>query len=273
LHDPSFSPLQTNKFTEPVLVSFMCFVSDISWDDYWRQAMPLEKMKISAVIPTFMEEHYVESLLSKLAEVEPPIEIIVVDSVSQDKTAEIARRFTEKVYQITERGISKARNYGAAHASGSLLVFLDADVKLPTNFAKNLYEVFKDARVVGATCNIMPEHGTCFEKAFFKFYNSLIQMTAKFKPHAQGKFFVTRKKEFMQVSGFDESLPCMEDHELAHRLSKLGKIVFMSDLTVYESMRRFRKLGFSKVLNTWIIDYIFLLLRGKPLSRVWQPTR
>ena len=235
--------------------------------------MTLKQTRISAVIPTFMEEHYIATLLSQLAKIEPPIEIVVVDSLSQDKTAEIAKRFTEKVYQIKERGIARARNYGANHASETLIVFLDADVKLPTNFAEKLHETFKDAKVVGATCHIMPEHGTFFEKAFFKFYNLLIRITAKFKPHSRGEFFAVREKEFMQVGGFDERLPCLEDHDLAHRLSKLGKFVFINDLTVYESMRRFRKIGFSKVVSTWIIDYIFLSLRGKPLSKVWQPVR
>jgi len=235
--------------------------------------MTLKQTRISAVIPTFMEEQYIATLLSKLAKIEPPVEIVVVDSVSQDKTVEIAEHFTKKVYQIRERGIAKARNYGANHASGSLLVFLDADVKLPTNFAEKLYETFKDVKVVGATCHIMPEHGTLVEKVFFKFYNILIQVTAKFKPHARGEFFTVRKREFMQVGGFDESLPCLEDHDLAHRLSRLGKFVFINDLTVYESMRRFRKMGFSKVVSTWIADYIFLSLRGKPLSKVWQPIR
>lgn len=233
----------------------------------------MKKAKISVVIPTFMEEQYIATLLSNLAKTEPLIEIIVVDSASQDKTVEIARRFTKKVYQTSKRGIAKAKNYGATHATGNLIVFLDADIKVPTNFADKLYETFKNPRVVGATCHIMPEHGTFVERAFFKFYNILIQATAMFKPHARGEFFAVRKERFMQVGGFDESLPCLEDHDLAHRLSKLGKFVFINDLTVYESMRRFRKMGFLKVVGTWITDYIFLLFRGKPLSKVWQPVR
>jgi len=235
--------------------------------------MTLKQPKISAVIPTFMEEQYITNILTQLTKTKPPIEIIVVDSQSKDKTAEIAKHFTKKVYKIKERGIAKARNYGASHANGSIIVFLDTDLKLPANFAEKLNETFRDAKVVVATCNIMPEHGKFFEKAFFKFYNKLIQSTAKFKPHARGEFFAVRKKEFMRAGGFDESLPCLEDHELAQRLSRLGKFVFINDLIVYESMRRFRKMGFSKVVGTWITDYIFFSLRGEPLTKVWQPAR
>lgn len=235
--------------------------------------MALNRQNISVVIPTFMEEQYIATILSRLKKIEPSIEIIVVDSSSKDKTAEIARHYTNKVYQIKERGIAKAKNYGANRVSGSLIVFVDTDVKPPKNFAERIDEIFKDRRVVGATCNIMPEQGTFLENAFFKFYNNLIRITAKFKPHARGEFFAVRKKELMKIGGFDENLPCLEDHDLANRLSKSGKFVFLNDLTSYESMRRFRKIGFSKVIGTWVTDYIFLLLRGKPLSKVWQPAR
>jgi GT2 family glycosyltransferase len=158
-------------------------------------------------------------------------------------------------------------------ASGNVIVFLDSDVKSPANFAEKLQETFKNPQVVGATCHIMPLNGNFTEKAFFKFYNNILRATSKFKPHARGEFYAVRKKAYQQLGGFDETLPCLEDHELAYRLAKLGKFVFINDLTVYESMRRFRKLGFSKVLRTWTIDYIFFMLRGKPVTKVWQPAR
>jgi hypothetical protein len=65
----------------------------------------------------------------------------------------------------------------------------------------------------------------------------------------------------------------LEDHELANRLSKLGKFVFIRDLTVYESLRRFQKLGFWRVMGTWLMDYIFFMVRRRPVSQVWQPVR
>lgn len=235
--------------------------------------MTLKYAKISAVIPTFMEEQYIATLLSMLTKAKPKIEVVVVDSKSQDKTYEIAKDFTEKAYQIEERGIAKARNYGASHANGDLIVFLDADVKLPIDFVDKVFETFIDAEVVGATCRIMPEQGTFAERTFFSLYNNLIRITAKFRPHSRGEFLAVRKRKFVKVGGFDESLPCLEDHDLAYRLSKLGRFVFINDLTVYESMRRFREKGFAKVVGTWVIDYVFLMLRGKPLSKVWQPVR
>ncbi len=235
--------------------------------------MQIRTSKVSVVIPTFQEEKYIAATLSKLVKIKPSIEIVVVDGGSDDGTVKVAKRFTDKTYQIRERGISKAKNYGAKQASGDIVVFLDADVSPPSNFVEKVLETFNNANVVGATCRIMPAQPRFTEFVFFQFYNLLIQLCAKFKPHSRGEFLAVRKKDFLMVNGFDESMPCMEDHDLAHRLSKQGKFMFITSLTVYESLRRFRKLGFSKVLSTWFTDYLFFLLRGKPLSMVWQPAR
>jgi glycosyltransferase involved in cell wall biosynthesis len=235
--------------------------------------MQTRTSKVSVVIPTFQEEKYIAATLSKLVKIKPSIEIVVVDGGSDDGTVKVAKRFTDKTYQIRERGISKARNYGAKQASGDIVVFLDADVSPPSNFVEKVLETFRNSNVVGATCRIMPAQPRFTEFVFFQFYNLLIRLCAKFKPHSRGEFLAVRKKDFLMVNGFDESMPCLEDHDLAHRLSKQGKFMFITSLTVYESLRRFRKLGFSKVLSTWFTDYLFFLLRGKPLSMVWQPAR
>ena len=120
--------------------------------------MQTKTPEISVVIPTFQEGRYLARVLSRVAETKPPIEIVVVDSGSQDNTIEIAKQFMDKVYPIRERGISKAKNHGAQQASGDILVFLDADVNLSADFAKKVIETFNDATVVGATCHIVPEH-------------------------------------------------------------------------------------------------------------------
>jgi len=234
--------------------------------------MPRTSM-VSVVIPTFQEERYIGSILSKLAKIESPLEIIVVDGGSRDNTVEVARRFTSKVYQINKRGISRARNYGARQANGGLLVFLDADVDAPSDFVEKVLEAFKDDTVVGATCCIMPAQPGFAEAMFFRLYNFLIRLCCNFKPHSRGEFLAVRGSEFLAVNGFDEGMPCLEDHDLAHRLSKRGRFVFIKNLTVYESLRRFRKLGLLRVVCTWLIDYLSSMLRGKPVSAVWQPIR
>jgi len=225
------------------------------------------------VIPTFQEEEYIERLLNRLARVVPPPEIIVIDSDVEDTTVNLARKYTSKVYRSLKRGISRARNLGAEKAEGEILVFLDADVTPPLNFTEKLYEVFRDKTIVGVTCNIMPAKPTPAENAFFKFYNLLLRAVSFAVPHSRGEFFAVRKIAFFAVGGFNEELTCLEDHDLARRLSKLGRFHFVDDLVVHESMRRFRKLGLWKVLRSWTLNYLWLLLSGMPKDSEWRPIR
>jgi len=235
--------------------------------------MRVKTTTVSVIIPTLQEENYIEKTLSNLQKVTTPIEIVVVDGGSSDKTLEIAKRFTAKVYSIRKRGISTGRNYGAKHANGDILVFLDTDVIFPLDFVEKTQKAFEDSTVVGATCDIMPSHFRLDATLFFYFYNKLLKVFTKIKPHSRGEFFAVRKSVFLRAKGFDENMPCLEDHDLANRLSKLGRFVFIPDLTVYESLRRMEKLGFWHVMGTWFMNYIFFLLRGKPLSKIWQPVR
>ncbi|MCW4020197.1 MAG: glycosyltransferase, partial [Candidatus Bathyarchaeota archaeon] len=227
----------------------------------------------SVIIPTYKEGKYISGLLSRLVKADCPPEIIVVDSGSSDETVKTAKRFTDKVYEINERGIAKARNYGAYRAKGDILVFLDADVTPPSDFAEKTLKTFQDGGVVGATCNIMPTNPRISELIFFIFYNRLIRFCASFQPHSRGEFVAVRRVAFLRVGGFDESLPCLEDHDLAFRISKLGRFVFIPDLLFRESMRRIRKLGLRNVLKMWIGNYLFFVLFGRTISKIWEPVR
>jgi len=235
--------------------------------------MARKESKISVVIPTLEEENYIEIILSRLSDVKPLVEIIVADGGSRDRTTELAKRFSNKVYQIKKKGIAAGRNYGAQRASGDIIVFLDADVAFPSTIAEKVIATFKDPTVVGATCNIMPLQAKLGATTFFRVYNTVLRVFTKIKPHSRGEFFAVRKTAFKEAKGFDETMPCLEDHDLAIRLSKLGRFAFISDLTIYESLRRFRKLGFWRVFSTWCVDYVSFVIRGKPVSQTWKPVR
>jgi len=85
---------------------------------------------ISVIIPVYNGEKYLaEAIESVLAQTCRPIEIIVVDDGSTDRSADVARSFSEAVryYYQPNSGSGAARNTGVKTARGSLLAFLDAD--------------------------------------------------------------------------------------------------------------------------------------------------
>ncbi|MER3414795.1 MAG: hypothetical protein C4297_01085 [Gemmataceae bacterium] len=85
---------------------------------------------ISTIIPVYNGEKYLaEAIESVLKQTYPPIEVIVVDDGSTDRSAEIADSFGPPVQVVRQenRGESAARNTGIERASGDYIHFLDAD--------------------------------------------------------------------------------------------------------------------------------------------------
>lgn len=89
-------------------------------------------IKISVVIPAYnAEEHIVAALASAISQSYRDIEIIVVNDGSTDETRKIIEHFTTDnrvhIYNISNSGVSKARNFAVRVSSGEWLAFLDAD--------------------------------------------------------------------------------------------------------------------------------------------------
>ena len=81
----------------------------------------------------------------------PPLEVIVVDDASQDRSAELANAAGARVIRCDARhNAGGARNRGIAAASGDVLAFLDADVEIAGDWLERVAEVLRsDPTVVG----------------------------------------------------------------------------------------------------------------------------
>jgi len=236
--------------------------------------------KTSIIIPTFREANYISQTLNNIKKLDGDIEVILVETVSEETgiLENVVKKYEDiQLYKIKERGIAKAKNYGAQKAHGNILLFLDADVFVTKDVVKHVSQVFKDSSVIGATCNNYPVKPKFSELLFFKFYNALIRLalglpSSKFK-HSRGEFIAVRKAHFEKVGGFNKHLVCMEDADLAHRLSMLGRFVFMKDLVVYESMRRIRKLGLFRTFMLWFKNWLFYIVKSDVVAKEWKPVR
>jgi len=81
-------------------------------------------MSISVVVITKNEEANIERCLASVTWAD---EIVVVDSGSTDRTAEIARRFTQRVFDEPWRGFGAQKNLALSYATGDWVLSLDAD--------------------------------------------------------------------------------------------------------------------------------------------------
>ena len=101
-------------------------------------------MKVSIIIPTYNEEGVILECLESLSkQTYRDIEVIVVDDGSVDKTLSVLSKLkvkSEKLKVIKQKhkGPGAARNLGAKHAKGEILVFVDADMTFDPNFIDKL---------------------------------------------------------------------------------------------------------------------------------------
>ena len=66
-------------------------------------------------------------------------EIIVVDNNSTDKTAEIAKKYADRVISEKRKGVLYARQTGTMEAKSDIILRTDADGFVPKNWIKRGY--------------------------------------------------------------------------------------------------------------------------------------
>ncbi len=97
-------------------------------------------MKISAVLVAKDEEKNIQRCLKSLKDFAD--EIIVVDDGSTDGTVELAKKYTDKIFQHESKGyVEPARNFAISKASGDWILIIDADEELPQSLAKKLSQI------------------------------------------------------------------------------------------------------------------------------------
>ena len=104
-------------------------------------------------------------------------EIIIVDTGSRDRTVEIARQYTDKIYfHPWENSFSKARNYSLKYATSDWIFILDADEELEGGsiglIRKSIKDEYADAFNVGTKSFVNKGKGLTFHKTPRLFRNN-----------------------------------------------------------------------------------------------------
>ncbi len=242
-------------------------------------------MRYSVIIPTLNEEKLLPGLLKSLTENNYKnkfdFEIVISDGGSCDKTIDIACKFTDKIKihdKKLKQNIAGGRNLGAKQASGDILIFMNGDVRIPdiNDFFNYLNSKFINSNYLAMTCKVkvFPEEEIFSDKLFHGFYNTYFRLLNNLGVGmGRGECQVIRKEIFKQAGGYNESLAAGEDFDLFRKIRRQGKILFTTDICVYESPRRFRKLGYSGVSLSWLRNGISVFIRNKSISKEWEQVR
>jgi glycosyltransferase involved in cell wall biosynthesis len=90
-------------------------------------------MKYSFIIPVYNGEKYIDNCLSSiLNQTYKNFEVIIINDGSTDKSLDILKKYSKenrniRIYDIKNKGVSNARNYGVSNAIGDYFIFVDVD--------------------------------------------------------------------------------------------------------------------------------------------------
>jgi UDP-N-acetylglucosamine diphosphorylase / glucose-1-phosphate thymidylyltransferase / UDP-N-acetylgalactosamine diphosphorylase / glucosamine-1-phosphate N-acetyltransferase / galactosamine-1-phosphate N-acetyltransferase len=135
-------------------------IDDYNYAQYVVRAGRFGDYKISVIIPAYNEEGsiaYVVRDFSKWVD-----EVFVVDNSSADRTAAVAREAGARVETVKLIGYGDTIRYGLDHATGDILVVVEADFSFRARDLNKMLEYLKDAdMVVGTrTTRELVEQGT-----------------------------------------------------------------------------------------------------------------
>ncbi len=193
-----------------------------------------KKISISVIIPARNEEANLPNILSDLQKQTFNIhEIICVDDNSEDSTFDIIKKFGVKSVRLNNlpkgwKGKTWACQNGAKKASGDILLFLDADVRLSENAIESMVSRYSINR---KPLSIQPYHNMKKQHEFFSIFFNLIQICAtamsipfiKRKIGFYGPVLMVSKALFDRQGGYETVKDCVvEDFNLGRKYNKKG---------------------------------------------------
>jgi glycosyltransferase involved in cell wall biosynthesis len=200
-------------------------------------------MTISLVIPVYNEENDIGPCLDAvMAQTVKPLEVIVVDNNSTDKSMEVVKKYPSvKIITETKQGVDFARDTGFNAAKGDVIGRIDADTQLPIDWIENLERIFKDQTVAAVTgpayYKDMPAPN--ISKVFDTIAREMAHKYSDF-PFLFGTNMAIRRSAWQAVKdGVCHIKTQHEDIDLGIHVAKAGlKVIFDRNLVVGMSMRR-----------------------------------
>jgi glycosyltransferase involved in cell wall biosynthesis len=203
-------------------------------------------MKVSVIVPAFNEEQGLEASLRSIRAAMGTFdrevwsaELIVCDNNSTDRTAGIAEAMGAEVVFEPVNQISRARNTGAARATGDWLVFVDADSKPGAELFADVVRVVQEGRALAGGSTVRLDTRELAPRLAVGSWN----VVSRAMKWAAGSFIFCDAAAFREIGGFSLELYASEEIDLFRRLKRLARrkgrtIVILHEHPLLTSARR-----------------------------------
>jgi glycosyltransferase involved in cell wall biosynthesis len=192
-------------------------------------------MFISVIVTVRNEEKHIRDLLDSLVIQEQPLEVIVVDSASTDRTQEIVREYSGKYdfIRLFVKGGTRgdSRNFGVGRARGKFVAFTDGDCIANPFWLREIRASLKDADIAAGKTITLGYHAFVELDRVEMFYKD-VDLT---HPSCNLAY---RKEVFEKIKGFDPAFVTAEDIDLNFRGVEAGsRIVYNRNAIIYHRAR------------------------------------
>ncbi len=219
-------------------------------------------MRISVVIPTYNEEENIAGLVGDLLRYGGDLleEVIVVDAPSRDQTAAKAREAGARVIVSDCPGRASQMNAGARVASGDILYFIHADVRIHPDYTQDIRQALAEGFTLG-----------CYRYQFDSprlvlRINTFFQRFDRIWSRGGDQTLFISKADFVALGGFREDHRVMEDYEFIirarkkHRFKVIPKYIIVS-ARKYES-NSYLRVNIANAVVMW------MYFRGVPQQKL-----
>lgn len=214
-------------------------------------------VKISIVVPAFNEERLLGASLAQInaatnafARRGWDVETIVCDNNSTDRTAGIARTAGATVVFEAINQIARARNAGAAAATGDWLIFVDADSHPGAELFEDVAEQILSGRCLAGGVTVRLDERHFWADCVTQLWN----FVSRSRKLLAGSFIFIEAAVFHEVGGFSRELFVAEELELSKRLKQFARgqgrgIVILHRHPLVTSARKMRLYTFREHLR------------------------
>ncbi len=174
---------------------------------------------ITVIVPVKDGEIFLERAFKSIRDISNDIEIVFIENGSTDGSLQECERLADdrtQVFQLSESGVSRARNFGIAAARGKIITLLDADDEMLADritFIEN-----HDWSTIDFVIGCMQLVDS--EESNFPPEIKLAQKSGL--PLFAGSALIFTKTGFAQIGSFNEKLSHGEDMDIILRAKKNG---------------------------------------------------
>ncbi len=143
-----------NRYLAPLpLLRLLCLRSYVVARPARQAVLPESLPSVSILVPCRNERGNIEAAIVRTPDFAPELEIVFIEGNSQDGTFEECLRVRDDhpdrrivVLKQDGKGKGDAMRKGYAHASGEILIILDADLTVPPETMPKFYEILASGR-------------------------------------------------------------------------------------------------------------------------------